>query len=285
MSRFRARLGPLFVVLLTACGSEIDTERGIAPAAVAQQPSAETGGTATAATAETRSDTSPSPEPSSALTFSTVIYSDHDTDVRAQRSGVVATIDADLGDRVHAGREMATLENAKEQAAVAVSSAALDLARTRHDRLEQLAHDDMATRAELEEAVYQLRAAEADLRSTTVELERTRIRAPFAGIVTRRYVRLGQWVDEGAPLFRTTALAPLRADVRVPESEAGRLTIGLEVGIHGPAGEAAHGRVSRISPAVDPASGTVEAIIDIFGTGSLRPGSTATVLLPSAGTR
>jgi multidrug efflux pump subunit AcrA (membrane-fusion protein) len=99
--------------------------------------------------------------------------------------------------------------------------------------------------------------------------------------VTRRFVRLGTYVEEGDPLYRVTALRPLRALVRVPEVAASGIERGHPMVLEALDGTRVAARVARVAPAVDPASGTVDVLLDIPDPGSLRPGSSVRVLSAS----
>ncbi len=212
----------------------------------------------------------------------TVLYSEHDAEIRARVDGHVRSVEAEIGDRVASGQRLAALESGEEEAAVAAAQAALDYARHQEERTRTLAEGDLTTRADLEEATYRLRSAEAELQDATARLERTRVRALFAGVVTRRFVRLGSYVEEGDPLYRVTTLRPLRALVRVPEAEASSIERGRRMVLEAIDGTRVFGSVARVAPAVDPASGTVDVLVDVADPGPLRPGSSVRVLPASA---
>jgi RND family efflux transporter MFP subunit len=122
--------------------------------------------------------------------------------------------------------------------------------------------------------------------SLELELEKTRIAAPFNGVVARRYVRAGQSVNRGDRLFWVTAVAPLRIRVTLPEKFLGQIKTGAMVGIT-PAEESGSGRhyrarVIQVSPVVDPSSDTIEILAELYGdTAGLRPGMRADVHLPN----
>ncbi|MEN8375741.1 MAG: efflux RND transporter periplasmic adaptor subunit [Gemmatimonadota bacterium] len=208
----------------------------------------------------------------------TVLYSERDAEIRARRDGHVRNVGAEIGDRVGTGQRLALLESDEEEAAVASAKAAVEYARLQEERTRALAEDDLTTRAELEAATYGLRAAEAALQDAIAKLQRTRVRAPFGGVVTRRFVRLGSYVEEGDPLFRVTVLRPLRALVRVPEAVAVSIEPGLALVLEAVDGTRVGGSVARVAPAVDPASGTVDVLLDVPDPGTLRPGSSVRVL-------
>lgn len=221
-------------------------------------------------------------EPASAepvATFSTVLYSEHDAEVGARMDGVVRSIAVELGDPIRAGQVLAVLADEEEAAAVESARAVLDLARLEHTRAQQLREQNLTSQAELDQAAYRIRAAQAAVREAEVRLSYTRIRAPFPGVLSRRFIRVGQSVEKGEPLFRVTALSPLRAQIRVPELQARTLARGQTLSFRSPGGEEVRGSVTRIAPAVDPASGTIEVLVSIPSPGGLRPGSSVTVAL------
>jgi RND family efflux transporter MFP subunit len=242
------------------CGHEVRTEQ--APAAVVER--------AASAAAPARS-----------ASMTTILYSERDADVAARADGVVRAVFVELGDVVQAGQLLARLEDDEAAAAVEAAAAAAELARAEHARTAELRARQVVHQAELERAAFALRAAEAALRQAQVRLEYTRVRAPFAGSITRRVARVGQNVEAGEPLFRTTALRPLRAQLRVPELEARGLATGSTVVLTALGGERLEGAIARIAAAVDPLSGTVDVLVDVPDPAGLRPGSTVGVSLPA----
>jgi membrane fusion protein (multidrug efflux system) len=151
---------------------------------------------------------------------------------------------------------------------------------------------DLLPREQLEHAQFKMESEEWEIRRATellansrqtergleLELERMQIRAPFRGIVARRYVREGQSVVKGDRLFWFTADEPLRLRFTVPEKYGNRLQLGRRLPLASPnfPDESHISRVIEISPVVDPASGTIEAMVELVGTpGSLRTGMTA----------
>jgi multidrug efflux pump subunit AcrA (membrane-fusion protein) len=116
-------------------------------------------------------------------------------------------------------------------------------------------------------------------------LEKTRIVAPFDGVVARRYIRAGQTVARDERLFWVTATGPLRVRFTLPSHFVNRVKIGQQLDISVPDGTpgAKHtARVIQMSPVVDPASGTIELLAELTGpSADLRPGMQADVHLPT----
>jgi RND family efflux transporter MFP subunit len=286
MRALHTTAGSLLLALLTGCGREVRTDLAEA-AALPQVRTAAAGGYVAAV-----SEAGPAPPPATAATadaretavrIGAVLYSEHDAEVASRVTRPVTSLAAELGDGVRAGQLLALLDDAEEQAAFESSAATLQLARLEQERAALLREREVISQAEADRAAYQLRAAEAAHQEARVRLEHTRIRAPFAGSVSRRFVRVGQSVEAGDPLFRVTALSPLRAQLRVPELAARGLAIGQSLRFRGPDGSVVEGRILRIAPAVDPASGTVEVLAAFPEPGALRPGSAVEAELPASG--
>ena len=100
-------------------------------------------------------------------------------------------------------------------------------------------------------------------------------------MVTSRSARLGRLVNAGDTLFRITALRPILAAIRVPESSAAHVAVGTRAEVIGPGGSTTEAKVIRASPVLDPGSGTRELILQLDGKARLTPGSNVTVRLGS----
>ncbi len=119
-------------------------------------------------------------------------------------------------------------------------------------------------------------------RSLELELDKTQIRAPFSGVVARRYVRQGQQVATGDRLFWVTAEGPLGMRFTLPEKFIGQIRKGqvLPMMISDLPSQEYKVRVLEVSPVVDPASSTIEVTVELEGkSGPLRPGMDASVSL------
>jgi membrane fusion protein (multidrug efflux system) len=107
-----------------------------------------------------------------------------------------------------------------------------------------------------------LQGSEADLTSAKLQLAQSQIVAPFAGVVGRKSLRPAQEVKKGDALFWITSEAPLRILFTVPESAMAAYTIGapLELTTEDYPELRQSARILRVSPVVDPASGSIQVI-------------------------
>jgi RND family efflux transporter MFP subunit len=146
------------------------------------------------------------------------------------------------------------------------------------------------SKADLDTARAQHAVAVASWEKAKAIREYAVIRAPFAGVVTEKYARVGQKVIDvqNIPLFKITAFEPLLARIYVPEKDLMTIRRGAAVDVvpvNFPQART-KGTVEFISPTVDPASGTFQVVIRVRrepARSILRPGLAVEVRLPVAG--
>jgi len=152
--------------------------------------------------------------------------------VSAQTSGRVAEILYDVDDFVEAGAPIMRFTSTEQRAALDGARAALQEAEARTAEADAefarvgtmfengtvaKARYDQA-RANHDAAAARLDSARAGLKNAEEQLEYTIVRAPYAGIVSRRHVEVGEVVRPGAPLMSGLSLQQLRVSVDVPQS-------------------------------------------------------------------
>ena len=110
-----------------------------------------------------------------------------------------------------------------------------------------------------------MEALEATFNLATLELGYTEIRAPIDGVISERFIKIGNTIDVNAPTFQVTNLEPLISYLHVPEREYRRIDPGQLATIHidALAGNKFEAIVSRVSPVVDPDTGTFKISIEV----------------------
>lgn len=227
------------------------------------------------------------PQAAGRRTFQTNLYSERDADLYnrlmvEEAAGVgmpITAIRVEVGHRVAAGQLLATLDDSDPRLDVEAAEPEAEIAASNLRRVEELAKTGAVSAAEHEDAILWSRTARAALAKARLNLSRTEIRAPFAGVISRRYVRVGDIVDDKTPLFRVTAMAPLRARLLVPESEVAAFAPGAAVTLTAADGAEDTARVILVGPTIDPGSGTREVIVELARAGEFRPGASATAEL------
>jgi RND family efflux transporter MFP subunit len=143
-------------------------------------------------------------------------------------------------------------------------------------RVQELEQDEQVAASEVREFNHRVKELTAEGEQVELELSRTRIEAPFSGYITERTVEIGQTVRNLDPLFRLGAFSPLFADVHYSEREAIQIQPGqtATVSLGSAQTEQIQGKVLRISPIVDDATGTVKVTVELpLSDQSFKPGA------------
>ncbi len=210
--------------------------------------------------------------------------------------GLVVEMRVDLGDVVTAGQVLARLDGVIARHELAESAAALEEARAelrdairRRDEAARVHADNLIAASTYESAV-----AEADIRQAAVarlEAEHARqqeivrrydVRAPFAGVIARKFAEIGQWVQRSEALFELVDAAVLRVDVPVPQVYFGSVDAGTPATVRfdGLDLEPISTRIRTRVPVSDPAARTFVARLEIDNRdGAFAPGMSVRVSL------
>jgi len=154
--------------------------------------------------------------------------------VSAQTSGRIQEVNFDVDDFVEAGSTLIRFTNIEQQTGLQRAQADLSGARARaveageeYARAENLKDRGLGSQRDLDRALAartSAAAAVSSAESTVVaarqQLDYTVVRAPYSGIVTQRYVEVGETVSTGQPLISGLSLEKLRVTVDLPQQVA-----------------------------------------------------------------
>lgn len=199
--------------------------------------------------------------------------------VRAQLGGTVLETYAEPGERVVAGQvlarlDTAALEDALLSARTAVTNARsqLSLAQREEERQRALVAAGAVARRNIETAEQQTVAAQAQLAQARAQLAQaqeqlaqTRVTAPFTGVVSEKPSSAGDVVQTGTALYTIVDPSSLELEAAVPAGQLQALHIGAPVTftVNGLPNRSFAGRLTRINPAVDPATRQVLVYAEI----------------------
>lgn len=179
-------------------------------------------------------------------------------ELQAQVGGPVVEVPVDEGAYVREGALLVRIDSTEQALAVEEARAGLEEARANYESrvlFDDQIEDDSLRQARREQARIRagLPAAEVELRRARLDLEKTLVRAPFAGRVADLAVRPGMRVSEGDSLATVLDLSRLEVDVQVLETQLPSLEVGREAVVTFPAfpGEEFTGRVASMNPSVD----------------------------------
>lgn len=218
------------------------------------------------------------------LRYSTHLEAEEQVEVLAQASRQVRQLFAEEGRRVGRGQVLLRLQDEEQRTALAKVQSQLAKAEREHERQKKLFSLQLIPEQAFNETAYELEQLQLAREEARRQLGYTEVRAPISGTVTRRLVGVGDFVNLNQPLFELVDFDSIVARVHVPEKELGRLAPNQTVRIVAPAlgGREFAGRVERLSPVVDPQSGTVKVTVDVPPQEGLRPGMYVDVALVTA---
>ena len=188
-----------------------------------------------------------------------------DVAVIAKVGGEVREIFVEEGDDAIAGQVLARLDGDRLRLEVAQSDAQLQKLKRDYSRNIDLKDKSLISEGDFEKIRYEMEGLEASHAMAKLELSYTEIRAPINGVVSERFIKIGNTIDVNTPTFEVTSLEPLVSYLHVPEREYRRLQPGQTATIRVDALPDTEftGTVARISPVIDSATGTFKLTIEV----------------------
>jgi membrane fusion protein (multidrug efflux system) len=200
---------------------------------------------------------------------------------------IVSEIDAAVvalpfreGDEIAQGALIARLDDAELAAVLARAAALRDQRASNHERIRRVVEQNAGAQQDLDDAAAALQVAEADVALARARLAKTRIVAPFHGVVGPREVSPGAFVRAGQPIARLAQISQLEIVFSVPERYLADLHRDATVTVSSPAhpGVELTGRIDVIDPILDPETRNVRVIARAKNPQNLfRPGMSANV--------
>lgn len=193
------------------------------------------------------------------------LEAEEDAQVVAKVSGVVKEILVEEGDYVKAGDILAKLDGEILSVELAQAEATMNRLQEDYNRKQTLFDRDAISVDIYQQAKYEYESQKAARDLVKLNLDYTSIKAPIDGIITERHVKIGNMVLTNATVFRITDFDPLTSVLYVPEREIGKLNVGqsANVIVDALSDEIFTGAVDRISPIVDPQTGTVKVTVEV----------------------
>ncbi len=193
----------------------------------------------------------------------------------SENGGEVLKIYVEEGDRVAAGQVLARIDGERARLALAQTASVAKRLDHEAERADLLLGKKMIATDAAERARFERDAQRASVNLAALSFSKSEIRAPYAGVITRRHIKDGQWLAPNGLAFEIADFADLVADIPVPEKELAGLAAGQPVTVAADAFRDAKfsGAVERVAAIVDAASGTASVRIDLDEANTpLRPG-------------
>src|SRR5690625_1693392 len=149
--------------------------------------------------------------------------------LRPEISGRIAAINFEEGGEVHAGDVLLELDAAIARAELEQAQAAMDLAQSQFNRAQQLTQKGFISQQARDESGSELKVKRAAVSLAQAQLDKTRIKAPFDGLIGLRQVSLGDYVSPGQDLAPLQSINPLNVDFRIPEQFLSQVRVGAPI--------------------------------------------------------
>lgn len=206
---------------------------------------------------------------------SSALESDSDAPVLARVAGEVVKILVEEGDRVEQGQLLARLDGKLLRLEMLQVKASLDKTRSEYTRLRDLHKRGLVSAAMYEGLEFDIDSLQASYDLKRLNYGYTGIRAPIAGIVSSREIKIGRQVYVNDSLFRVTDTSRLVAHLKIPQTELPKFSAGqsVELRVDAMPENVFAATVARISPTIDVATGTFRATAYVDNkNGKLAPG-------------
>ena len=194
--------------------------------------------------------------------------------VSADLPGLVEAIAFDSGRMVRAGDVLVRLDTRQEEAQLKAAEAQLGLTELNLQRARGLRSEGIIAQADYDRALAEQEQAAARVGEIRATIARKTIRAPFSGILGIRQVDLGQYLTGGTAIVPLQSLQPIYVNFSVPQQQVGHLRLGAEVRVSAEGmGEQLSGHITAVDSVVDQATRNVQVQATLPNRdGRLRPG-------------
>lgn len=198
-------------------------------------------------------------------------------DVLTKIAGQVVRLHVEEGAVVVADAVLCELDDSELKIALDEARINMDQQAREFERVESMHKNQLVSDKEYSDAKYAYELAKNKFDAATVRYGYSKIRAPFGGVVTKRYIELGQNLGISTQVFQIVDPNPLLIRMYLPENEIADIKIGQKVAVEPDSdpGRTFYGRVVRIAPEVDERTGTIKVTAETNG--DAVPGSFARV--------
>jgi membrane fusion protein (multidrug efflux system) len=202
---------------------------------------------------------------SSFLSFNATLETEAVVDIFPQTSGQVEALLVEEGSVVEEGDPLLKIEDRELRVDVDETTANFEHLQRNFARTEDLYQRNLINRQDYETQTYQLDQARLRLERAKIRLSYATVRAPFSGVISAREAQVGSRVGTGTKLFSMVKLDDILARVYVPgrylpivaENQSAVITSEFLPD------RVFEGWVKRISPVIDPKSGTFKVTVGV----------------------
>lgn len=195
--------------------------------------------------------------------------------INSAQSDYVTAIYFNDGDLVSKGQKLVQLQSQQEELAVKELSINLREEKRQLDRLTELSRSQATAKSLLEEQLSRVDATQAQLEAAKTKLAEMTISAPFSGILGKRQISVGAYVNSATIISNLDDISIIKVDFKVPEKYLAQLHLDMKVMTQSDAypEQTFTGKVTHVSSRIDSVTRSVEVTASFANkSGLLRPG-------------
>lgn len=199
---------------------------------------------------------------SSFLLFSSNVDAEKIVDIYPMTQGIIEKINYDEGDHITKGAVLAVLDD--REASINEKKALINYQQLKmeFERQKEIFEKELISKEEYEKLGFKMEDAELDWKQKKLLLSYTRISSPISGVVTKRYIKFGNKINTSQLAFSVVQIREKIAIVNIPEQELDHLFLKQKAVITA-GSRKVEGFVKRISPAINPESGTFKVTVEV----------------------
>lgn len=186
------------------------------------------------------------------ISITGTLRANEEVELRSETAGKITSIHFEEGQRVAKGALLVKINDSELQAQLRKAEYRISLAETREKRQKQILDNGGISLEEYEAILNEVNVLKADIDLIKAQIEKTEIRAPFAGTVGLRQVSEGSYISTTTVIATIQDVARMKVDFSIPERYASRVTIGDEIvfSLEG-VSEKQRGVIYAIEPKID----------------------------------
>ena len=210
----------------------------------------------------------------SVFNTTTILEADRESAVTAKAGGNVLSINVEVGDEVNEGDVLAVLESDPQKLRLQSANANYQKSLHNYNRAKTLLAKGLANQESVDNLKFETESLKTNLKQAQMDVDFTRISAPISGVITKRNIKKGNLIQVNSSAYEIVDFDSLQAVINVPENKWGLFENNLSVVFDfASLDHSVDGKILRIDPIVDSATGTFRVVIALGdASAKLRPG-------------
>lgn len=177
--------------------------------------------------------------------------------------GIVQRLEIEEGDYVKAGQILAKIEDDQYRIESERAKSTLDRLNNEYNRNKELFEKSLISAEVYENSRYEYESQKSAYELAQLNYNYTTIKSPISGVISERFIKVGNMIGTDQQVFKVTDFDPIQANLFIPEHERYKMKKGQRTELIADAipGKVFTGKIERISPTIDPLTGTFRVTV------------------------